>query len=167
VSKGKVPYIVAIDTQTLVWGVRREGGSVDQLQRAKWLFELFTADNAQVLLPAIVISEYLIPAEKKSHPAIIDAINKRFLIKPFDIECASLAAELFKIGKPMRPSGVPMGREVLRSDTLIIATAKVHKAKVFYTNDNDCRALASRVMDARPLPNNSHELFPPSLKIST
>lgn len=157
-SKSKPPYIVGFDTQTLVFGVRRQGTS-EQLERAKWLFEELEAERAQVLLPTIVISEYLVPVDKRHHAAIIEAINGRFLVKPFDVECASLAAELFKIGKAKRPQNVPMGREVLRSDTLIIATAKVHKAKVFYSDDADCRALANEVMEARPLPINSPSLF--------
>jgi predicted nucleic acid-binding protein len=160
VSKSKPPYIVGIDTQTLVWAVRRQG-LPEQLERAKWLFEELGAEQAQVLVPTVVVSEYLIPADKRSHASIIEAINRRFLVKPYDVECASLAAELFKIGKPLRPAGVPMGREVLRADTMIIATAKVHKAKTFYSNDADCRKLASHVMDARDLPLNSPYLYGP------
>lgn len=152
--------IVCIDTQALVWAVRRQGTPAE-LDRGQLLFERLQEDNAQVVIPSIVIAEYLVPSEKKLHPSIIEAINRRFLIKPFDVHCASLAAELFKSGKPMRPNGVPFGREILRSDTLIIATAVVHKAKVFYSDDGDCRALASTVMDARPLPTFREQLFSP------
>jgi len=158
VSKNKPPFIVAIDTHTLVWAVRQQGSALE-LDRAKWLFEQLQTENAQVLIPSVVLAEYLVPADRKQHPGIIEAINRRFLIKPFDVECASLAAELFKIGKPQRPSGVPMGREVLKADTLIIATAKVHRAKVFYTDDANCRKLAQSEIDARPLPINSPHLF--------
>jgi predicted nucleic acid-binding protein len=161
VANSKAPYIVGIDTQSLVWAVRRQG-TASELDRAKWLFEELQIAKAQVLIPTIVVAEYLVPADKKTHASIIEAINRRFLIKPFDVECASLAAELFKVGKPMRQAGVPFGREVLRADTLIIATAKVHKAKVFYTDDKDCRELAATVLDARPLPVNSPHLFAPS-----
>ncbi len=158
-SKSKAPFIVGIDSQALVWGVRQEG-TPSQLERARWLFDQLDVEGAQVLIPAVVVAEYLIPAEKRYHASIIEAINRRFLIKPFDIESASLAAELFAAGKPMRPQDVPMGRECLRADTLIIATAKVHKAKVFYSNDDNCRALANTVMDARDLPVNSPFLYP-------
>lgn len=157
-AKSKAPYIVGIDTHTLVWGVRQVG-TANELDRAKWLFEELEIAKAQVLIPTVVIAEYLVKADKKTHASIIEAINRRFLIKPFDIECASLAAELFSTGKTTRPSGIPLGREVLRADTLIIATAKVHKAKVFYSDDANCRALANTVMEARPLPVNSPHLF--------
>ena len=49
-SKSKVPYIVGIDTQTLVWAVRQEG-TANELERAKWLFEELEVANAQVLYP--------------------------------------------------------------------------------------------------------------------
>lgn len=157
-SKSKAPYIVAIDTQTLIFAVSREG-TPEQLQRAEWLFEELEAENAQVLVPTIVVAEYLVPVEKRYHAATIEAIHRRFLVKPFDVECASLAAELFNIGKPLRKSNVHMGREVLRADTLIIATARVHKAKVLYSDDDTCRKLANHVIEARPLPINSPHLF--------
>jgi predicted nucleic acid-binding protein len=161
VSKNKLSNIVAIDSQTLIWGVRKEGNA-EQLQRAQWLFEeLSNIRNCQVLISSIVIAEYLVPADKKAHPAIIESINQRFLVKPFDVQCSSLAADLFRRGKPMRPNGVPMGREVLRADTLIIATAKVHRAQIFYSGDVDCRALAGTIMEARDLPLNSPNLFSP------
>lgn len=153
-SKSDATFLVAIDTQTLIWAVRKDG-TAEELERAEWLFEQLEVEKAQVVIPSVVIAEYLGPIPKSKHAATIEAINRRFLIKPFDVECASLASELFNIGKPMRPSGIPLGREVLRADTLIIATAKVHKAKVFYSNDKDCLALAKKVLDARPLPINS------------
>ena len=45
-SKAKRSFIVAIDTQTLIWAVRKEG-SADELKRAKWLFEQLDIENAQ------------------------------------------------------------------------------------------------------------------------
>jgi predicted nucleic acid-binding protein len=161
-SKKTSQVLVAIDSQTLAWCVIRENvtqPTPDEKQRAEWLLDELEEINARILIPAIVVSEYLIPIPKNRHAAIVAAISKRFIIAPFDAHCASLAAELFAVGKPQRPPNVPMGRECLRSDTLIIATAKVHSAKLFYTDDNACRVLAKTVLDARPLPINSKNLF--------
>lgn len=162
VSKKTSTTLVAMDSQTLAWCVWREGTmqpTPEQRQRAIWLIEELDEMNAQILIPTIVVAEYLVPIDRSKHAATIAAITKRFIIKPFDVHCASLAATLFDVGKPKRPQGVPMGRECLRSDTMIIATAKVHAAKLFYTNDAHCLELAKTVLDARNLPINGPHLF--------
>lgn len=152
-----------MDSQTLAWCVRREGvqsPTPDQIQRAEWLLEELAEMNAQLILPSIVVSEYLVPIDPARHAAVIASMSKRFLIKPFDVHCASLAARLFAHGKANRPQNIPMGRECVRSDAMIIATAVVHNAKLFYTDDGDCLKLAKTTrLDARGLPLNSVYLF--------
>ncbi len=58
-----MPGLVAVDTMTLVWGIRKEG-TPEELKRAKWLFDFLDQDNAQVIIPSVVISEYLTPVEE-------------------------------------------------------------------------------------------------------
>lgn len=43
-------------------------------------------------------------------------------------------------------------RHVLRSDAMIVATAKAAGATEFYSHDRKCRALADIVMTGRELP---------------
>jgi len=81
------------------------------------------------------------------------------VIIPFDVKCASLAANLFSIGKELRQGGIPGGRACLRADTLIIASAKMYGAKVFYSDDDDCVKLAGQVMTAKKLPDQPNTLF--------
>jgi len=78
---------------------------------------------------------------------------------PFDIECCSLAAELFLVGQTMRPAGEVDGRKTLRADAMIIATAKMKGARVLYSNDENCRNLADRVMKSEDLPTMGQNLF--------
>ena len=98
VSVNASNLVVSIDSMTLVWGIRRQG-TAEQLQRAAWLFEQLDNQNAQIILPAVVASEYLVPVDPGDHPAILAEMSKRFLIAPFDVRCASLAARLFVEGK--------------------------------------------------------------------
>lgn len=158
------PVLVAIDSMTLVWGVKKEGTS-DQLQRAKWLFEQLETDKAQIILPAVALSEYLTPIDPREHTRAITALKERFLIPPFDVECASLAARLFWKGKELREvdeqMSQPGARKCLRADALIIATAVRHGARILYTGDDKCRRLASTIkhLEVKDLPEMPDSLF--------
>jgi predicted nucleic acid-binding protein len=144
-----IPPIVAVDSMTLVWGVRgdrTEGDGADgQRRNANWLFQQFTERKTQVIVAAVSVAEYLTPLDSAKHRAAIDVLNQRFLLQPFTSDCAALAADLFGRGKKMRVGGVPGGRPILRADTLIIATAKIHGAACLYTNDIECRDLANTI----------------------
>lgn len=139
-----IPPIVAVDAMTLVWGIRRQG-TEQQCRKARWLFDVFTARKTQVIVPTVALSEYLTAVDPAHHEAVIDAMNKRFLIRAFTTECAPIAATLFAAGTQLRAKGVPGGRAVLRADSLIIATARIHGAGCLYSNDSDCRDLANTI----------------------
>jgi len=143
---------------TLVWGIRREG-TPDELKRAKWLFEFLDAEKAQIIIPTVVVSEYLTPVDESRHLSVISTLNDRFIISPFDILSSSLAAKLFTLGKPLRKGGEPGGRACLRADTMIIATAKTHGAHTLYSGDAECRELAQKVMRSEDLPEKPVDLF--------
>jgi predicted nucleic acid-binding protein len=155
---GHIDSIVAVDSMTLVWGLRRDGPE-EKCRRAKWLFDQFSAHKIQVIVPSVAASEYLTATDPSTHAGIIAAMEKRFLILPFDQHCASMAANLFQMGREMRVKGEPGGRAILRADTLIIATAKTFGAETIYTTDDDCRILASKVMNALDLPEPAKGLF--------
>lgn len=152
--------LVAVDTMALVWGVRKEGAPEDQ-ERAEWLFEELDEQEAQVLIASVVLTEYITPVSPDNHQDVIAALNQRFIIAPFDVRCASLAASLFSQGKKSRMMSVKHARSTLRSDCLIIATAHAHGARIFYSDDAKCRKLAARApgMTVRQLPSIPPNLF--------
>lgn len=163
---GRKP-LVAIDSNALVFGVLLLSASgthkhdADLVQRAKWLFEKLDREEAQIIVPAIVVAEYLSHVEQRRHAEMIELMRARFVLPSFDVKSASLAAELFNHGQASRANkGSPNGRKVLRADSLIVATAKTQGARVFYSHDENCRAMAERAkMDAFDLPTMPEELF--------
>ena len=150
--------IVAIDSMTLVWGVRKQGTD-EQIQRAKWLFEMLEEEKSQIVVPTVAVAEYLTPIPSNDHAAVLAAMRERFLLAPFDVRAASLAAQLFGEGRIVRTVGKPGARKCLRADSLIIATAVTFGARVFYTGDDDCRTMASKVMEAKGMPTQGPNLF--------
>ena len=137
-------YLVAIDTMILVWGLRR-AGQEEQIKRADWLIDSFDENNVQVIVPSVCLAEYLIPCDPATHNDTIAELAKRFILAPFDARGAALAARLFVEGKKDRKMATKNARNLLKSDSLIIATAAVHGARTFYSDDTQCRSLASRV----------------------
>ncbi|MBN4058970.1 type II toxin-antitoxin system VapC family toxin [bacterium AH-315-J04] len=152
-------HIVAVDTNILVWGIRLEGDE-DKVKRAKWLFQDFDDSNAQVVIPSIALAEYLVPYDSHVHSDVVGPLAKRFIIAPFDVKCASLGARLFKEGLKRRKIGTPYDRKIIKSDALVVATAYVHGARTFYSDDARCRKLAAQTnMTVKSLPTIAPDLF--------
>ena len=123
------------------------------------LFQHLERDKAQILIPSIVIAEFVIPLNsRKEREEVIARMRDRFIIAPFDAKDAALAAELWREGKKDREMKKQGARVWLKADALIIATACGHGAQIFYTDDDDCFNMASKVMTTKRLPN-----IPPDL----
>jgi len=143
--------VVAIDTMTLVWGVRKHGAK-ENLEHAALLFSQLERDEATIIVPSVVVAEYLIAVPPDNREQTIAAM-KRFQIEPFDVRDAALAAKLWCDGKTKRQMSREGARICLKADILIVATAKNCGAREFYTNDEDCLDMAQLAgMDAKRLP---------------
>jgi predicted nucleic acid-binding protein len=150
--------VVAVDNNILVWAIRKKGPQ-DKVLHARYLFTELERDKAQIIVPSIVVAEFLAPISPQDRGLVVAAISERFRIEPFDIKDAVVAAELWDAGKAGRHMQHPNARTTLRADSLIVATAKNHGATEFYTEDDDCFAMASKIMDARRLPVIAPSLF--------
>lgn len=144
---------------TLVWGIREDGPD-EMCRKAKHLFNEFTREKTQVIVPSVVLAEYLTPASQSAHETIIEEINERFHIKPFDEACTSEAARIFQVGKPMREKGKEGERAILRADTMIISVAMMYGATTLYSGDKTLRALSNKAgLRAIDLPDPAGPLF--------
>ena len=150
---------MAVDTMVLQWAIRRKGGSADKIKHALYLFAEFEREHAQIIVPSVVVAEFLIGVHPEAWPAVVASFTERFLVEPFDTKDTIMAATLWNYGKAHRAMGIPGARVRLRSDTLIIATAVGHGATEFYTDDDDCFAMAGKVMTAKRLPTIPPDLF--------
>lgn len=143
---------------TLVWGIR-QSGPADKVKRAGYLFQQLAQNDAQVIVPSVVVAEFItpIPTEVERTRAVA-AISERFRIEPFDAQDAILAVRLWNEGKN-RLKGIKGSRVSLRADAFIVATAFNHGALEFFTEDDDCFKMASSIMQARRLPTIAPSLF--------
>jgi len=158
VSDSRPRRTVAVDTMTLVWGIKQVGNP-DYLRRARWLFEELDRDDARIIVPAVVVAEYLTNVPEHLRMGVLAEFTGRFFVAPFDAKCAPVSARLWQKGRKARARRNPGDRKCLRADTLIIATAYVHGAREFYSGDAKCRKLADGLMDPKDLPDIAPDLF--------
>jgi len=155
VSSGR---IVSVDTMTLVWGIRKDG-TAQQTKRARWLFQALDDEESQIVIPSVSLSEYLTLVDSDKRSAVAQHMTERFIVAPFDVPSAVLAARLFNEERPKRKGGKPNARKILRADCLIVATAASYGATTFFSADKDCRSMANQVMTAKDLPDQPDNLF--------
>lgn len=146
---------------TLIWGLRagRTGRLGELEQRARILLTQLDDEKASVVVPTVVVAEFLAPVLPEHHGKLILEFQRRFLCPPFDLQAASLAAALWRAHREL-PKNEQLQRKTLKADVLIVATATVAGATIFFSNDAKCRKLARIAkMEARDLPRHSENLF--------
>jgi hypothetical protein len=113
----------------------------------------------KIVVPTVMVSELLLGVDPKRHGDYVAALQQRFFCPPYDLRAAALAAELWLHHRGL-PKDQQMQRSVLKADVMIVATAKVAGAAVFYSHDGKCRSLANRAgMSGQDLPVNHPDMF--------
>lgn len=156
----------AIDTMIVSWALREppEGGKPDtralEMRHRALLLLINLYDNkSQIIIPTVVVSECLIPIPPSEHGGFISKLQKKFFLAPFDLAACSLAAHLWQQHRGL-PKEHQIERSLLKSDVMIVASAKVAGASVFYSHDEKCRSLATSArMTAKDLPTHSEDMF--------
>lgn len=118
--------------------------------RAKLLLHMLR--DSIVILPTIAVSELLVPVPAAKKGVLVAELQTRFLCPQFDIQAAAIAADLWAKHRKLPKDSQYKQRQVLRADSMIIATCKASGATVFYSHDSGCRDLANLVMKGHGLP---------------
>ncbi|MCH7525848.1 MAG: PIN domain-containing protein [Planctomycetes bacterium] len=131
----------------------------DLQRRATILLQQLEEDKSEIVVPTVVVAELLAPVDPQKHGDFIAELRRRFICPPLDLQSASVAAELWQKHRKL-PSKERLKRLTLKADALIVATAKVAGARVFYSHDPKCRRLARLVdLESKDLPTHHENLF--------
>lgn len=129
--------MICIDTNILVWGVRRIADPTrpDIVDRCAQLISDHHERRITIMVPSVVLAEYLMGHTADERKAQMDVVGKHFFIGAFDTQAAIIAAELYdkETFDRIKDTGVP--RQCLKADYKIIATAIRHSASTIYAND--------------------------------
>jgi len=136
----------AIDTGVLIWGVKQQSAKdrPDMVSRSIALLASLKRKHSVIMVPSIVAAEYLIDFPLDRQEAQIQVLGRNFFIAPFDAKAAAIAAEIYS-KKIMQQAqcDTNLGRQCLKADLKIIATAIAHGAAHIYTNDRHFNSIAS------------------------
>lgn len=130
------------------------------ISRTQARFEDLDGSDADVMVPAVVVSEFLAGVPKLQHAGLLEVLNRRFQLPPFDVRTAAVAAGLWRDAAERNPHLRDVVREAfpgtekakIKADMMILATALVRKADVLYTHDGPLRAIADGLIEVRDLP---------------
>jgi predicted nucleic acid-binding protein len=159
---------IGLDTMTVIWGLQasdpkggnsRQADLIEMRQRAAILLDVLETSKETIIIPNIVVSELLIKVELAEHGNFLAELQKRFFIPLFDLRASALAASLWLQHKAL-PKDEHIARTTLKSDVMIVATAKVAGAAKFYTHDKKVRKLANLAgMMGLDLPTHHPDMF--------
>lgn len=151
--------ICGIDSNVLIYaGVvpckgKQPAERKDLTVRAKLLLNMLrNPKEVTIILPAISLAELLVPVPPSQKGTLIAELMRRFVIAPFDLHASTIASELWANHKKLPRDQQYKDRNVLKSDVMILGSARAVGATKFYTNDKDCRALANTLLDGFGLP---------------
>jgi predicted nucleic acid-binding protein len=141
--------VVCLDTQILFWGIRQVAarGAENLVPKAKDFLYWLEAHKIDVIVPAIVVGEMLVPIPAKEHNEVLAKFQDNWMIVDYDLKAASLFAQIRyeqntqRLMKEIRRNPHATRRELV-ADAMIIATAIAHGADKIYTHDNNLISLA-------------------------
>lgn len=153
---------VCLDNHILIWGIRgiSTPGQEDMISRTQALFEDLDGSDGDVMVPSVVVTEFLAGVPKPQHTGLLEVLNRRFQLPPFDVRTAAVAAGLWREAAERNPHLRELVREAfpgtekakIKADMMILATALVRNADVLYTHDGALRKIAEGLIKVRDLP---------------
>lgn len=147
--------IVCLDNHALIWGIKEQcaDGQEDMIPLTKKFIESIDNDTS-VLIPAIVVAEFLMPIPQELHAMVINLFNKNFIIAPFDALCASKFSTIWNTNKNEAQELLKSGatRAELKADTFIVATAVARNAECIYSYDKWIKTIANGFINVKEIP---------------
>ncbi len=160
--------IVGIDSMILIYAgkVPRKQSPLSKKDaelsiRAKILLRELAElkEKMTIILPAIAVAELLVPVPSGQKSQLLAELQRVFVCRPFDLPATVIASELWSRYKELPQDQQYENRDTLKSDAMIVATAKAGGATDFYSHDARCRKMASLVMVSHDLPKKGSTLF--------
>lgn len=145
---------VCIDNHILIWGIRKEAtpGQEPMILRAELFLKYLDESKTTVIVPAVVIGEFLVKVPEEKHQEVQAVLEKRFQIVPYDALAAGCAAKIFREHKNSGSSRGTVSRDILKADIQILATAVTRKVGKLYTHDGDLAKLAEKYLTVSQMP---------------
>lgn len=139
--------MVVLDASVLIKLFNIKKATRDEKKKLDHLIQTLEEDRERVIIPTPALAEYLSHAGNAASE-LLDVLRKQsiFELAPFDqraaVECA-VAINRDKTAGDKR-GGANATWAKVKFDRQIVAIAKVNRASVIYTDDDDIRRIAPR-----------------------
>lgn len=147
--------LICIDTQILIWAMKEEAtdGQESMILRSQALIDRLDKSNKKILIPAVVVGEFLIRMPDETHQTTANLLGRDFMVAAYDIRAAVYFAKLCREkshDRDLHNSG--MTRQELRADRMIVATALAFGAECIYSHDRGVQTFGDGFIEVRDLP---------------
>lgn len=152
-----------VDTQVLIWGIKRQStpNRVAMIERAEFFIEECRRTKTIIMIPSVVLAEFLAGYSAIDRPEIEKRVAANFFIAPFDAPAAAIAADIWskKAERQRVQAALGTTRETIKADIQIVATAIAHKARRLLSEDGGVQAFSIGRIICEPLPVPPPTLF--------
>jgi len=118
-----------------------------QIQRA---FTKWEADHLRILIPAVVLGEFLMGFDEPGRQAVVvEVMQRNFIIGAYDAEAAIRASVLrLQVGGKEGIRAIQreqdLSKQCVKADLMIVATALSHRAQLLVCEDRGVREIAPK-----------------------
>jgi hypothetical protein len=90
-----------MDTQVLIWGVRKKASSTqqDMVPRTEQLLDFLDSQKTSIIIPMPCVAEYLCGVDEAQYGAVMQIFRERFIIQPFDALAAVATARSSELSR--------------------------------------------------------------------
>ena len=150
--------LVVFDTHILIWGVQKTARQEqkDMISKTERFFKHLDDNHAKVLIPSVVLSEFLMPIPAAEMGTYLQKFEEKFMVIPYDAMAALEFAKIWQSKQEddtiqvLRHEG--FSKHHLKVDSMIVATAINQKATCIYSHDSGLNKLASGYIAVKEIP---------------
>jgi predicted nucleic acid-binding protein len=152
--------VVSLDTHILIWGIKEdaEPGQEHMIQLAKNLLAKLDEEKVIIIIPSIVLGEFLMRVPKNEHAQYLKKLEKRFIIASFDVKASSCFADLWLNKKKIRKEDPTCTRDHLKADMMIAAIAITAGSELIYSCDDHISKAAGDALKCSDVPKEDKQL---------
>nr|VFJ92072.1 MAG: Predicted nucleic acid-binding protein, contains PIN domain [Candidatus Kentron sp. LFY]VFJ94424.1 MAG: Predicted nucleic acid-binding protein, contains PIN domain [Candidatus Kentron sp. LFY] len=160
---------ICIDTHLLIWGVQghASAGQEEMVPRTKTFFQDCRKSKLRVMVPSIVVGEFLMGIEINDHVDTVKRLQNSFILQPYDSLAAVVFARLWRERKEsgllesIRSESPPVTRSESKADAMIVATAIAAKAGIIYSHDMGLKKFADKDISVIEMPRKEYQVNAP------
>lgn len=150
--------LVCLDSHILIWSIKEEAtpGQEAMIPKSKAFLRWLDETNTRVLIPTVIIAEFLMRIPPDMHTTVSNLMQQDFLIAPFDTQAAANFSKIWQTNKEQKvireliASGKT--RQELKVDSMIVAIAVSRNAECVYSYDDGLKKFANGYIDVKQIP---------------